>query len=296
MEADGLSPSRIRQARQVLGALLTAAQRTGYIAKNVTDGIRLPREIPRKMRFLTAEQVESLVSHTPPSYQPLIYLLSYGGLRWGEAVALRLKNVRFERSRIDVHESMAEVGGRVYFGPTKTYEFRSVAVAKFLMDMLRSQIKWQQPIDLEQLVFQSPMGAVLRHTNFRRRVWLPSVHRAEVHDDLRIHELRHTCASLLIAEGAHPKVIQAHLGHSSITVTMDRYGHLYPSQMDAFAVRLGETQQRARAKSAAWEYPRGDEARARNHVAGLLRGNMHCGPARTRTYDLRIMSPLRAGR
>ena len=124
MEADGLSPSRIRQARQVLGALLTAAQRTGYIAKNVTDGIRLPREIPRKMRFLTAEQVESLVSHTPPSYQPLIYLLSYGGLRWGEAVALRLKNVRFERSRIDVHESMAEVSGRVYFGPTKTYEFQ----------------------------------------------------------------------------------------------------------------------------------------------------------------------------
>ena len=55
MEADGLSPSRIRQARQVLRALLTAAQRTGYIAKNVTDGIRLPREIPRKMRFLTAE-------------------------------------------------------------------------------------------------------------------------------------------------------------------------------------------------------------------------------------------------
>ena len=64
------------------------------------------------------------MSHTPPSYQPLIYLLSYGGLRWGEAVALRLKNVRFERSRIDVHESMAEVGGRVYFGPTKTYEFQ----------------------------------------------------------------------------------------------------------------------------------------------------------------------------
>jgi len=63
--------------------------------------------------------------------------------------------------------------------------------------------------------------------------------RADIPEGLRIHDLRHTCAALLIAEGAHPKAIQEHLGHSSITVTMDIYGHLFPSQMEELATRLG---------------------------------------------------------
>jgi site-specific recombinase XerC len=55
--------------------------------------------------------------------------------------------------------------------------------------------------------------------------------------------LRHTCAALLIAEGAHPKAIQEHLGHSSITVTMDTYGHLFPSQMEELATRLDHSRE-----------------------------------------------------
>jgi integrase len=62
--------------------------------------------------------------------------------------------------------------------------------------------------------------------------------RAGLPEQIRFHDLRHTCASLLIAQGAHPKVIQAHLGHSSIQVTMDRYGHLFPDAMDHLADRL----------------------------------------------------------
>ena len=64
-------------------------------------------------------------------------------------------------------------------------------------------------------------------------------------DGLRIHDLRHTCSSLLIAQGAHPKAIQVHLGHSSIAVTMDRYGHLFPSDMEALAVALDAVRARA---------------------------------------------------
>jgi hypothetical protein len=62
-----------------------------------------------------------------------------------------------------------------------------------------------------------------------------------IEQDLRIHDLRHTCASILIAQGEHPKMIQHHLGHSSITVTLDRYGHLFPSDVDAMADRLDKT-------------------------------------------------------
>ena len=59
-------------------------------------------------------------------------------------------------------------------------------------------------------------------------------------EDLRVHDLRHTCASLLIATGANPKAVQAHLGHSSIHVSFDRYGHLFPSDQEALAERMDE--------------------------------------------------------
>ena len=78
----------------------------------------------------------------------------------------------------------------------------------------------------------------LRHSSFRRWTWLPAVASASLPDDLRIHDLRHTCAALLIAQGAHPKAIQTHLGHSSIQVTLDLYGHLYPDEMDRLAAHL----------------------------------------------------------
>ena len=96
----------------------------------------------------------------------------------------------------------------------------------------------------EALVFQSPESAPLRNTNFRRRVWQPALRDAGL-TELRIHDLRHTAVALLIAQGAHPKAIQAHLGHSSIQVTLDRYGHLFPADIDRLTARLEDTRQAA---------------------------------------------------
>ena len=75
-------------------------------------------------------------------------------------------------------------------------------------------------------MFTGAQGAPLRRSNFRRRVWLPAV-RESVGEPLRFHDLRHFHATLLIAEGVHPKVIQHRLGHTSVTVTLDVYGHLF---------------------------------------------------------------------
>ena len=80
----------------------------------------------------------------------------------------------------------------------------------------------------------------LRNSNFRRQIWYQAVEEAELPQGLRIHDLRHTCASLLAAADASPKAIQLHLGHSSITVTMDRYTHLFPSDIDALIRRLDD--------------------------------------------------------
>jgi integrase len=78
------------------------------------------------------------------------------------------------------------------------------------------------PIEIPEL------GDPLRLSNFRNRIWKPAVVAAELEPSLRIHDLRHTAASILISENVHPRLVQDHLGHSSIAPTMDRYGHLYP--------------------------------------------------------------------
>ena len=90
------------------------------------------------------------------------------------------------------------------------------------------------------LIFVGRDGAPLRRTNFRKRHWIPSLERAGLPLDVRFHDLRHTCAAILIAQQAHPKEIQARLGHSSITTTLDRYGHLFPSLDDRLRTGLDE--------------------------------------------------------
>jgi integrase len=81
------------------------------------------------------------------------------------------------------------------------------------------------------LVFPTPNGSVWRKDNFMARVFRPAVGRAQL-EPLRFHDLRHTYAALMVAAGAHPKLLQAQLGHTSINVTLNTYGHLFP---DAFA-------------------------------------------------------------
>jgi integrase len=234
----GLSASRIRQAYQLLSAILKSAVESGFLARSPCVGVALPKARRREMHFLSAPAVASLGEAISEPYETLVYLLAYGGLRWGEAAGLRRGRCHLLRSRIEIVESASEVGGTLYFGATKTYQSRSVVLPAFLRDMMAAHLARYVDGGPEALVFTNGAGGPLRNSNFRNRTWRPAVRAAELPEALRIHDLRHTCAALLIAEGAHPKAIQAHLGHSSIQVTLDLYGHLYPDEMDRLADRL----------------------------------------------------------
>jgi integrase len=238
LQERGLSASRIRQAYQVLSAALKAAVESGYLPRTPCVGVALPRPPHREMHFLSAAEVTTLATAVPDPYGTLVHLLAYGGVRWGEAAALRRGRCELLRSRIQIAESLAEVGGRLHFGPTKTYQRRTIVVPGFVSDMLVEHLARDVDPDPQALVFTGSSGGPLRHSNFRRRIWLPALEAARLAEKVRIHDLRHTCAALLIAAGAHPKAIQAHLGHSSIVVTMDRYGHLFPDDMDRLAQQL----------------------------------------------------------
>ena len=244
----GYSPSRVRQARHLLGMLFSAAVENGAIASSPVTGVKLPREQKREMQVLTADQVSLIAEAVPHRYRALIYLLAYGGLRWGEAAALRRGRVNILRARIEVSEAVAETSKGLHYGTTKTYQTRSVAIPGFLKDMLAEHIAGYVSKERDALLFTTEAGAPLRNNNWRSRVWDPALKEARL-PKVRIHDLRHTCATLLIAQGAHAKAIQRHLGHSSIQITFDTYGHLLPDEQDRVADALDQTFKNASGKT-----------------------------------------------
>jgi integrase len=288
-EDRGLSPARVRQAYQVLAAALKAAVQSRLLIHTPCIGIKLPRAVAREMKFLSADEVARLAWAIREPYEVLVHLLAYGGLRWGEAVALRWRRIDLDKRRIEVAESVAEIGAGFYPGAPKNWQRRTVAIPGLLADLFRAYRK-ETTAGPDDLVFGDEHGNFLRHSNFRNRVWIPAVAAAGLPAGLRIHDMRHTCAALLIAQGAHPKAIQVHLGHSSIQVTMDRYGHLFPSEWDRIAESLDET-----ARVALEGYQFGYQSDDGNVVsleeARLTRSNRG-GAGWTRTSDRRIMSPL----
>jgi integrase len=244
LENRELSPARIRQAYRLLSMILKSAVESDYIAKSPCVGVRLPKWTKQETNHLTAEEVERLAKAAGPNHDTLVYLLAYGGLRWGEVVALRRARCNLLKKSIDIRESASEADGRLHFGSTKTYEARTVPLPGFLIEKLARYLE-TVPHDPDALVFGS-QGKPLRGSNWRRRVWFPALKAAGLPEKTRIHDLRHTCASLLIDQGHTPKSIQAHLGHSSITVTMDTYGHLYREEREKIAAGLEATYQAAK--------------------------------------------------
>jgi integrase len=220
--------ARAERVRRVLNMIFEAAVDNGMIARNPASRVKGRKRARKEMVVLTPEEIDLVANNVPERYRTLVYLLAYGGLRWGEAAALRRSRCNLLRSRVEVVEAVSEVGGKLHYGSTKSYQHRSVAVPEFL-----------DP-DSRGLVFTTPAGAPVRNANFRNRVWHPALETAGLPAATRIHDLRHTCASLLIAQGANAKLVQAHLGHSSITVTFDTYGHLLPDDQDEIAASLDD--------------------------------------------------------
>jgi integrase len=125
--------------------------------------------VRRDAVILTAGQVDDLAEAASP-YGALVYLLAYGGLRWGEAAALRRRRCDLLRGRLEVAEAVSDVNGHLYYGSTKTYERRWVRIPTFLVELLARQLE-SVPADPEALVFIGLRGAPLRYQSFRRAIW-----------------------------------------------------------------------------------------------------------------------------
>ena len=243
LQSSGLAASTVRQCYLLVRGVFTSAVESDLIARSPSRGIHLPKPDQREMRFLDQVEVAALIDAMDPRYSALVAAGAYTGARFGELAALRTSRLDLLRGSMTIVEQLTEVKGQLILRPPKTQASRrQIALPRRLRDILAEHLAEHPPV--AGYVFSSPNGARLRRTAFRRRFFLPAV-RASVGDPLRFHDLRHTHVALLIAQGEHPKVIQARLGHSSIHVTLDRYGHLFEGLDEAAAARLDEALERS---------------------------------------------------
>jgi integrase len=177
-----------------------------------------------------------------------VTVLAFSGIRWGEAVALTADSVDPLHRQIHIDTSATEIGGRLVIGDPKTYQIRTIILPGTVSDALAEHM-YRNAVAPSENVFTAPLGGMLRSANFGRRVWRPATNRLYSDypglDPLRIHDLRHSAASIAISCGANIKVIQRMLGHEKASVTLDVYGHLYTDDLEHVATALDERLQGA---------------------------------------------------
>jgi integrase len=233
--AAGASPGSVRKAFYVLSSVMRSAEESGLVGRSPCSGVSLPAEEPAEERYLAAEELERLAGCTNERYKALVVLAGFSGLRFGELAGLEVAKLDLLRRRITVDRTIVEAAGRLHPGPTKTRQRRAFALPQVVSDALAEHLA-AFPLPTSGLVFTNPAGGPLRRTNFRRRFFQPAVVASGL-QPLRFHDLRHTAASLMAANGYQLHEVAAVLGHSTI-VTTRRYAHLFASRDEELAAKL----------------------------------------------------------
>lgn len=216
-----LSPATIHKIYTIVAEALNLAVARGKLSRSPDVEVKLPKLRRPDKRFLTEPELWRLFDAMADRYKPVVLLGGYGGLRPGEAL-----DVRWE----DVDGLSLKVRG------TKTAgSLRTIRIPQLLADHLREH---RRRFPHVSLVVHNEAGNRVDLNHFRNRQWARAVEEAGV-GPMVPHDLRHTHVGLLIAQGAHPKVISDRLGHSSIRTTLDIYGHLIEGVESDVVDRLG---------------------------------------------------------
>ncbi|CAN5180400.1 site-specific integrase [soil metagenome] len=243
------SASVVIRAYGVLAGIFDVAVQDRRLASSPIRGIKLPRKGRKERHYLSHNQVQ-LLANESRSNGTLVTFLSYTGLRWGEAVGLRVRSVDFARRRILVRANAVNVRGEIIPGTPKSHESRSVPFPAFLEDSLRDLCRDK---DGAELVFGN--GSTFLPTPTQGDGWFAGAKkRCSVIDKtfppaLTLHDLRHTAASLAISAGANVKAVQRMLGHASAAMTLDTYADLFDDDLDAVAIALNEARHASTALS-----------------------------------------------
>lgn len=233
MTGNGSGATTVLRAHGVLLGILNDAVKLKRLGSNPAAGLEdLPVKTRRGRIYLTADDVHRLAAEAG-EHGPLVLLLGFTGIRWGEAIALRVKHVQFLRRRLLVSDNAVQLGVDHAEGNPKGKAAREVPVPQFVLDRLAVICTGKGP---EDLLFSAD-GSYLPRPKSTRGWFAGAVKRAGV-QKITPHDLRHTAASLAVSAGANVLALQRMLGHRSAKVTLDTYADLFDTDLDKVAESL----------------------------------------------------------
>jgi integrase len=240
----GLSPSTVHKMHAVLHKALAQAVKWHMVPRNVTEATDPPKPAPKEMRPLSTEEVHKLLEAAHGDRLEALYVLAVTtGMRRGELLALRWQDVDLENATISVRSTLTRDGGRYTIGEPKTKKSRrSVQLTASAVQALKRHLEHQlryieilgDQYEDRGLVFTTDTGSPINPSNLRQRSLASLLEKAGL-PHIRFHDLRHTCATILLSKGVHPKFVQELLGHATIAITLDTYSHIMPGMGDATA-------------------------------------------------------------
>ena len=238
--AAGFAPSSVHRHYRTLRRVLQVAVEKERIPTNPCERVQPPRVPKREMAFLGWDQAVDLAESINERYRALIYLAIDSGMRWSELIGLRRSKVDLQRRKVRVTEQLIRLEGGEWLRkePKTAAGTRSITISAFTTTALGEHLDRYAEPGLDVLVFTNEAGNPLISSSFWQHHFRPALTASGV--SCRFHDLRHTSVALAIAGGAHPKAIQTRMGHSSINVTFDRYGHLFPELDEAIAAGFDE--------------------------------------------------------
>jgi len=244
--AEGLSPSTVRGIHAVLRRALNQAMRWGLIVRNVASLVSPPRVVTSEPTTLSPEQVRGLLATVQGTRHEGLYTVALSlGLRLGEALGLKWVDIDLDAGTVAVRRSVHRSEGKLREAELKTERSRrtlalpaqtEAALRRHRTRQLEARLlagdQWRE----QDFVFTSAFGTPLEPRNalrfFKRdleREGLP---------EMRFHDLRHTCASLLLAQNVHARIVMETLGHARISTTMDLYSHVSPAMQRDAATKM----------------------------------------------------------
>ena len=233
----GLSPRSVIHLHEALRRALNRAVALGLLATNPCAGVQLPRAPRTTMQPFTREEaVRFLRAVRGSRFEALFVLAITTGMRRGELLGLRWQDVDLERARVRVSRSYvawsSRGGGDTYVEPKSAGSRRAIDLTPTAVEALSRHERRTKGSGLwgqDRPVFSSGSGDTpVNPGNLTSRHFKPILGRAGL-PDIRFHDLRHTCATLLLGQGVHPKYVQTLLGHATIAMTLDLYSHWMPS-------------------------------------------------------------------
>jgi integrase len=233
-----LSPRTIQYIRAVLRKALNQALKWGYVTRNVATLVETPQVKQFAIEPLTREQAQKFLYAVKGHRLEVLYQVALSlGLRRGEVLGLRWKDVDFEQRTLRIAMILQRQEGQLVLSEPKT---RTSARILPLPDVLVQRLQLHQQLQQQEreqlgeswvehgMVFPTEVGTPLEPRNLLRH-FKASLQKSGLPTTIRFHDLRHSCATFLIAQGVHPRVIMEILGHSQISVTMNTYAHVVPA-------------------------------------------------------------------